>query len=157
MIFGIKMNETKKLARQKIVLTPYDNTLKGKIQGDAEHVHVLLDSTTAGFTVVLPDATATMQRELIMKNIGTNNVTVIPLTGQFVDKSTSHVISALDLVSFWSDRVKTWWMLDNNSVSGILYISSTVRLRHDLINNRVFLEGSLDGGITWPKVFAEYF
>lgn len=108
------MNDTNKNTRQKIVLTPYDNSLVGKINGDTEHAHILLDSALAPFTVTLPDATATLQRELIFKNIGANNVTIQAITGQYIDESTSHVLAHLDLVDVWPDNVKTWWMLDNN-------------------------------------------
>jgi hypothetical protein len=111
---GAKMNDTNKNTRQKIVLTPYDNSLVGKINGDTEHAHILLDSALAPFTVTLPDATATLQRELIFKNIGANNVTIQAITGQYIDESTSHVLAHLDLVDVWPDNVKTWWMLDNN-------------------------------------------
>jgi hypothetical protein len=124
-----------KLSRQKIVLTPFDNALAGKINGDAEHVHVLLDSTLAPFTVVLPDATATMQREIICKNIGTNDVTIIPIDGQFLDTSTSHVISPLDLVSFWPDLVKTWWMLDNNSQAAGTQLTENWKCSEDSVTH----------------------
>ena len=108
------MNEKVKLSRQKIILTPNDNSLDGKIKGETEHCHILLDSALAPFTVTLPDATASMQRELIFKNIGANNVTIQPQSGQFIDEDTSHVLAHLDLVSVWPDLVRTWWMLDNN-------------------------------------------
>jgi len=105
------------LSRQKIILTPSNKALATLINPDAEHVHILLDSTTAGFTVTLPDATGSMQRELIFKNIGDYDVTIVPITGQYIDKSLTHTLHPLDLISLWSDLVKTWWMLDNNSIS----------------------------------------
>jgi hypothetical protein len=86
----------------------------GKISPDAEHIHILLDSSKAAFTVTLPDAAASMKRELIFKNIGANTVTIQALTGQYIDESTSHALAHLDLVSLWADQVRTWWMLDNN-------------------------------------------
>ena len=110
------MNDTNKNTRQKIVLTPYDNSLVGKISQDAEHVHVLLDSSLASFTVVLPDATATMKRELIFKNTGINNVTLLAVNGQYLDLDISHVVAPLDLVGLWSDLVKTWWLQDSNNL-----------------------------------------
>lgn len=100
--------------RQKIILTPTNASLIGKILPETEHCHILLDSSTGPFTVTLLDASATMQRELIFKNIGVSNVTVQALTGQYIDYSTSHALAYLDLVAIWSDGVKTWWMLDNN-------------------------------------------
>jgi hypothetical protein len=109
-------DEENKLTRQKIVLTPYDSALVGKIQPSAEHVHVLLDSTIAPFTVPLPDATASMKRELIFKNIGVNDVTLLPISGQYLDLDISHVVEPLDLVGLWSDLVKTWWLQDSNKI-----------------------------------------
>ena len=109
-------DEKKKLSRQKIVLTPYDNSLVGKINGDTEHAHILLDSSLAPFTVVLPDATATMKRELIFKNTGINNITLLAVNGQYLDLDVSHIVAPLDLVGVWSDLVKTWWLQDSNNL-----------------------------------------
>ena len=108
------MNEQRKLSRQKIILTPSDSSLEGKINSETEHCHILLDSSVAGFTVTLPSVTGTMQRELIFKNIGANSVKIQAMQGQYIDESTSHVLAHLDLVDLWPDDVKTWWMLDNN-------------------------------------------
>jgi hypothetical protein len=99
-----------KITRQKIILTPYDPDLTGKINGEAEHVHVLLDTTVAAFTVALPSVTATMKRELLFKNIGANDATIISQAGQYCDLSTSIIIRPLDLVSLWADLIKTWWI-----------------------------------------------
>jgi hypothetical protein len=101
------------LSRQKIILTPSDNSLIGKINPDAEHVHVLLNSTEA-FYVVLPTVTGSMQRELIFKNIGSKVVRVQPIAGEYIDYSLYHDLAYLDLVDLWPDGEKTWWMLDNN-------------------------------------------
>jgi hypothetical protein len=106
----------KPLSRQKIILYPWDKELVSKINQDAEHIYILTDTSTGAFSITLPDATMTMQRELIVKNIGDYDITIYPLTGQYIDKSISHVLQPLDLVSFWPDLVKTWWMLDNNSI-----------------------------------------
>jgi hypothetical protein len=110
------MADKKILSRQKIALTPNDNTLVGKIQPDAEHIYVLLNSTIA-FTVTLPDVQTSMQSELIFKNIGACDVTIVPQAGQFLDKATTHTIRPLDTVSFWSDLDKTWWILADNMVN----------------------------------------
>jgi hypothetical protein len=102
------------LSRQKIILTPSDNSLAGKISPDSEHVHILLDSKNAGFSVPLPSATGSMQKELIFKNIGSNSVRIQPITGEYIDYSLYHDLAYLDLVDLWPDGEKTWWMLDNN-------------------------------------------
>lgn len=119
-----------KLSRQKIIRTPSDNSLAGKISPDTEHVHILLDSSVAGFTVTLPDATATMQRELIFKNIGSNNVTIQAQPGQYIDFATSHIIRPLDLVSVWSDLVKTWWLLDANTLGSPVILKDSANPAH---------------------------
>ena len=108
------MNKTKTGTRQKIILTPTDNNIIGKVGPVSEHVHILLDSNNGPCTVTLPDATFSIDRELIFKNIGTNNVTIQAKTGQYIDLSTSHIIRPLNLVSVWCDLVKTWWLLDSN-------------------------------------------
>jgi hypothetical protein len=100
-----------KLTRQKIVLTPSDSSLSGKINPDCEHCHVLCDTTTAAFTVTLPSVTGTMQRELIFKNIGANSVTLVPITGQYIDTSVSLVLTTLQNQSLYADNVKTWWKI----------------------------------------------
>jgi hypothetical protein len=102
------MNESKKLTRQKVVLTANDHSLMGRISGDAEHVHILLDTGISGYTVILPDAAATMQRELIFKNIGANTANIVPQAGQLIDNSTSAAITSMAALSLWSDRNNYW-------------------------------------------------
>jgi hypothetical protein len=112
-----------KITRQKIILTPSDKLLSGKINEDAEHVHILIDTTNGPFTITLPDANGTMKRELIFKNIGTTfDAEIVPIVGQYIDFSRSHPLAPLDLVSIWSDLNGTWWLLDSNAgnVSGSL-------------------------------------
>ena len=103
-----------KLSRQKIILTPSDSSLVGKILPKCEHCHILLDSSTGTFSVNIPDARGNMQRELIFKNIGHNSVTLQAMNGQYLDYATTHVLAYLDLVAIWADNEKTWWLLDNN-------------------------------------------
>jgi hypothetical protein len=100
--------------RQKIILTPSNNSLDGKILPETEHAHILLDSSSGAFSVTLPDAQATMQLELIFKNIGANTVTIRARSGQYIDYDTSHDLAYLNLVSVWPDLLRTWWKLDNN-------------------------------------------
>jgi hypothetical protein len=102
-----------KLSRQKIILTPWDKELSGKLNPEAEHIHILLDSTTAAFSVTLPDAAATMQRELIFKNIGTNTVILVPINGQYIDDAESETIAASYALGLWADLMGTWWKLDS--------------------------------------------
>lgn len=101
--------------RTKVILTPYDKILSGKFPADAEHIYVLLDTTSGPFTVHLPDCRNTNQNEFIFKNIGTNKATIAPITGQYIDTSLLHVLNPWDLVSVWSDSVKRWILLDSNS------------------------------------------
>ncbi len=119
-----------KQTRQKIILTPSDSSLVGKITDDSEHVHILLDTRSGGFTVTLPTATGSMQRELIFKNIGTNNATIVPITGEYIDYSQSHVVGPLDLVSVWSDLVRTWWLLDSNALGSPVYVKDSATPAH---------------------------
>jgi hypothetical protein len=100
-----------KLSRQKIILTPTEKSLIGRINADTEHCHILLDTTNGPFTVILPDATGSMQKELIFKNIGTNNATIVPITGQWIDNVITKTIAPLDSLDLWSDLIKTWWIL----------------------------------------------
>ena len=98
--------------RQKIILTPSDSSLIGKINPECEHCHILCDTTTAAFTVQLPSVKGTMQRELIVKNIGAvYSVTLIPRTGQYFDNLTIKILTPYENQSFWPDNVKTWWMI----------------------------------------------
>jgi hypothetical protein len=119
-----------KLTRQKIILTLTDCVLSGKINPSSEHVHVLLDSSISGFSVILPDATFTLQREIIFKNIGAKDVTIQAKTGQFIDKGTSHVVKPLDLVSVWPDLVKTWWLLDSNTLGSPVILKDSATPAH---------------------------
>jgi hypothetical protein len=100
-----------KLSRQKIILNPTEKSLVGRINANTEHCHILLDTTNGPFTVILPDATATMQRELIFKNIGTNNATIVPINSQWIDNVITKTIVPLDSLDLWSDLIKTWWIL----------------------------------------------
>ena len=97
------------MTTQKLILTPYDTQIIGKINSDAYSVCVLLDSSLP-FAVILPDVKATIQREIICKNIGANDVTIVPQNGQYFDLETSLVVSPLDTVFFWPDMVRTWWI-----------------------------------------------
>ena len=101
-----------KNTRQKITLTPNDNALDGKIFAETEHAHILCDTSTGAFTVTLPDAQMTMQRELIIKNIGsTNNLYVVSRAGQFIDAVRTETVTPLGVLSVWPDLVKTWWIV----------------------------------------------
>jgi hypothetical protein len=96
--------------RQKIILTPTAPYLN-QISEDAEHVHVLLDTTTGPFTVTLPSANGTMKRELIFKNIGTYNVVISALSGDYIDNVKQWIVGPTDCLRVWSDLAGTWWVL----------------------------------------------
>ena len=100
------------LSRQKIILTRSDNGLAGKINPSCEHCHVLLDTSAGAFTVTLPDAQGTMQREFIFKNIDpTTAATIIPQNGQYIDNIQTKTVAALASLSLWPDQVRTWWVI----------------------------------------------
>jgi len=72
---------------QTIKLTPYENSLIGQyLPGDL--VVVLLDTTDAGFTVTLPDASGTEKTLFNFVTIGINNATIAPINGQFINNET---------------------------------------------------------------------
>jgi hypothetical protein len=98
-------------SRQKIILTPYDNVLSGKINLDAGSIYVLLDSTLV-FSVQLPDASSNLLTEVTFKNIGALNVTINSITGQFIDTGISHVLAGLEWHSLIPDGDKTWWIVN---------------------------------------------
>jgi hypothetical protein len=107
--FGIKM-------RTKVILTLADHTLVGKYSNEHDHVHVILDSTTGPFTVTLPDCRSNIHTEIIFKNIGVNDVAIVPSTGQYIDNKLTHTIKQWDLVTVWPDLLNTWYLLDSNVV-----------------------------------------
>lgn len=69
---------------QTIKLTPYEKTLIGQYLPGGEVV-VLLDTSKAGFNVVLPDAFSTQKTMFTFICIGANNATLTPITGQYIN------------------------------------------------------------------------
>jgi hypothetical protein len=102
--------------RTKIILTPSDKVLVGKYSNEHDHVHVILDSTNGAFSVTLPDCRSNIHTEIIFKNIGVNDVTIVPVNGQYIDNKLSHTIKQWDLVTVWPDLLNTWYLLDSNVV-----------------------------------------
>lgn len=107
--------------RTRLFLNPSNNKLVGNYPPEAEHIHVVLDSSNAAFSIQLPDATIPEHKEYIFYNIPSsgsgNDVTLLPVTGQFVINSdTSHVLKAGDTVSATADLKKCWLLTDVNAV-----------------------------------------
>lgn len=83
---------------------------------------VLANTSVAGFTLTLPAAAGTMQetnlgRLLRIKNIGTNNLTISPATGNTIDGAGGVVVpqgGAADLVSDGAG----WWVMGRNPEPG---------------------------------------
>lgn len=94
--------------KTKIILTPFDKVIVGKYATKVQHVYVLLDTSTSGFTIDLPDCTSGNQQEFIYKNIGTNSATLKPITGQYIDDAIIYPLSAWQTVRLWSDLNKRW-------------------------------------------------
>jgi hypothetical protein len=105
--------------RTRVFLNPSNNILVGSYPPDAEHIHVVLDSSNAAFTVQLPDATLAEHKEFVFYNypengVG-NNVTLIPVTGQEIRvREFSHVLLPFDTVGAVSDLKKRWLLSDIN-------------------------------------------
>ena len=76
---------------------------------------VLANTAVASFTLTLPPAAGTMQetnlgRQLRIKNIGTNNLSVSPATGDTIDGAGSLVVGAGGSADLVSDGA-AWWVL----------------------------------------------
>jgi hypothetical protein len=69
---------------QIIKLTPYENTLLGGYIPGSE-VIVLLDTSAAGFTVVLPDAHSSQGTKFTMVTIGVNDAIIEPMASQLIN------------------------------------------------------------------------
>ena len=105
--------------RTRVFLNPSDNTLAGRYPEDCEHIHIVLDSSDATFTVRLPDCKLPEHKEFIFYNlpeIGSgHNVTIIPVTGQEINvRQFSHVLIPQDSATFVSDLRKRWLLSDIN-------------------------------------------
>lgn len=81
---------------QTIKLTPYDNRLNGYKPGG--EVVVLLDTTTGPFSVTLPDASDSEGTKFTFVVIGSNQAVVVPVTGQFINTSTSITILSDEII-----------------------------------------------------------
>lgn len=83
---------------QTIKLTPYENTLIGRYLPNSEVV-VLLDTTISSFTTKLPDAQATQGTKFTILTIGTNNATIEPIAGQFINDAVSIVLAQFESIA----------------------------------------------------------
>jgi hypothetical protein len=106
--------------RTRLFLSPSNNTLVGNYSGDCEHIHVVADSATGAFEILLPDVSMPEHREYIIYNYPSsgagNDITVKPVTGQFlINRDTSHVLKPFDTVSFVADLKNRWLLTDVNT------------------------------------------
>ena len=86
---------------QTIRLTPYENSLIGQyLPGDI--VMVLLDTTDAGFTVTLPDASGTEKTLFNFATIGVNDAIITPIAGQFINNETSITLAQYECMGVTS-------------------------------------------------------
>jgi hypothetical protein len=108
--------------RTRIFLNPSNNVLVGNYNPEVEHVHVVLDSSVAAFSVQLPDVTQPEHKEFIFYNYPSdgvgNAVTLVPVTGQLlINTDTSHVLQPGDTVSACADLKNRWLLTDVNKVN----------------------------------------
>jgi hypothetical protein len=88
---------------QILNLTPYSNSLIGKYK-KSETVIVLCDTTAGTFEIQLPDLLSAIDVRFLFKNIGTNDLTLKTVTGQYVDSVTSIVLSQWKAIEIVSDK-----------------------------------------------------
>jgi hypothetical protein len=105
--------------RTRVFLNPSNNILVGAYPPDAEHIHVVLDSSNADFTVQLPDVTLPEHKEFVFYNLpasGAGNiVTLLAVTGQLVMiNDISHALNPYDTVSIVADLRNRWLISDVN-------------------------------------------
>jgi hypothetical protein len=105
--------------RTRIFLNPSNNVLVGAYPPGVEHVHVVLDSANAAFSVQLPDVTMPEHKEFIFYNYPSDgvghDVTLLPVTGQLmINTDTSHVLQPGDTVSACADLRNRWLLTDVN-------------------------------------------
>lgn len=108
--------------RTRLFLSPSNNTLVGAFPFDAEHIHIVLNSASAPFSVRLPDVKMPEHKEFIFYNIPSsgngNDVTIYPVDGQKITvKDTSHILSPGDTVTFVADLRNTWLISDINATT----------------------------------------
>jgi hypothetical protein len=96
------------------------NTKLGTIPPDAEHVHVICDTSIMAFSIELPDGAANANREIIFYNVPETGsgfaVTVTSRNGRWVigQSASEHVLNPGDTVGFVSDLKKRWLLSDIN-------------------------------------------
>lgn len=111
--------------RTRLFLNPSNNKLVGNYNPLAEHIHIILDSSIAAFSVRLPDVTKPEHKEFIFYNYpkrGTGNtVRLLPVSGQLmVNNDTYHDINPGDTVSCCADLKNRWLLSDINSGSFVI-------------------------------------
>jgi hypothetical protein len=105
--------------RTRVFLNPSNNILVGSYPADAEHIHVILDSSVAPFTVALPDVTQPEHKEFVFYNypedgVG-NTVRVVPVSGQELRiREFYHDLAPLDTVGMVADLKNRWLVSDIN-------------------------------------------
>lgn len=121
--------------RTRLFLSPSNNQLVGAYPADAEHIHIVCDTTDAEFTVQLPDANLPEHKELIFYNVPTSgtghNVHVIPVGGQtLANSAVEHILAPGDTVTFVGDLKNRWLLSDINATPG-----APAEINHALLNN----------------------
>lgn len=103
------------VSQENIKLTNYDNILEGKFSSDAEHILIEL-SADVPFNVLLPDLRNSYDKEFMFKNTGSAIVTIKTKNGQQIDTigNFSHTVNNGDYVSFRSNYIDKWILLDVN-------------------------------------------
>ena len=81
-----------------IKLTPYENTLIGQYVSGLENI-VLLDTATTSFSLQLPDAFSLEGTMLTFVVIGTNEAIITPVTGQYINDTTTQTLNQWDKMS----------------------------------------------------------
>jgi hypothetical protein len=105
--------------RTRVFLNPSNNVLVGAFPADAEHIHVIHDSSAAPYTVVMPDVNSAEHKEFIHYNLPENGVgntvRIVPVTGQEMRiREFYHDLAPLDTVGMVSDLKKRWLLSDVN-------------------------------------------
>ncbi len=137
--------------RTRVFLNPSQNVLVGSYPQDAEHVHVVLDSSASAFSVDLPDLFLPEHKEIIFYNVPSDgaghDVTINAISGQVIlNSNTSHVLQPYDVVGFVSDLKSKWLLSDvNKSVDWSLIINTPTTLAGYGITDAAPLQHELVG------------
>lgn len=100
---------------QVIKLTPQQPNIKGILNDD--RVLILCDTSASGFTVLVPLASGSVIREIIIKNVGVNNLNLIfdynsqlfTLSGNVIGKT----ILPEECINIVNDNILSLWYQTN--------------------------------------------